>query len=115
MKTKALLSLLFVSILAVDAGWGQTFPYIANTLAGVNPLGDGGPAASALLEFPSVVGVDAVTGTVYINDLINGRMRKIDPSGLISTFVTGYIADFKVDSTGTIFAVDGNYKAYKIT
>ncbi len=58
------------------------------TLAGTGVpgfSGDGGPAASAQLNLPYGVAVDA-TGAVYVADLGNNRVRKIAPSGIISTF-----------------------------
>jgi sugar lactone lactonase YvrE len=47
--------------------------------------GDGGPANKALLSLPSGVAVDSA-GNVYIADLGNGRVRKVTPSGTITTF-----------------------------
>jgi hypothetical protein len=79
---------------------GQIYPYVISTVAGANPLGDGGPATSALLEFPTAVAVDNSSGFVYINDRINGRIRQISPSGTISTFLPAVAADFKVDASG---------------
>ncbi len=47
--------------------------------------GDGGPAASALLNFPSAVAVDG-KGTLYIADTFNHRIRIVEAStGLIRT------------------------------
>lgn len=47
--------------------------------------GDGGPATEASISAPSMVGFDA-EGNVYVNDA-DVRVRKIDPSGIISTVV----------------------------
>jgi len=47
--------------------------------------GDKGPAADARIGDPSDVAVDA-SGNLYIADYANSRIRRIDPSGVISTF-----------------------------
>ncbi len=47
--------------------------------------GDGGPATSAQLNFPSDVAV-AADGTLYISDQNNHCVRKVAPDGTISTF-----------------------------
>ncbi len=46
--------------------------------------GDGGLAIKAELEFPAGVCVDA-SGNVYISDLGNNRVRKVNTSGIINT------------------------------
>ncbi len=58
--------------------------------------GDGGPAANASLNIPSDVAVDSA-GNVYIADAGNNRVRKVDPSGKITTIAgmgtNGYNGD----------------------
>ncbi len=51
-------------------------------------VGDGGPAVEARLSSPSDVAVDAA-GNLFIADSGNQRIRKVDPSGNISTFAGG--------------------------
>jgi uncharacterized protein (TIGR03437 family) len=60
---------------------------IIHTFAGGNGHGyggDGGPATSALLDFPRNLAVDA-DGNVYVNDYNNNRVRKISLDGTIKT------------------------------
>ena len=47
-------------------------------------LGDGGPATEAYLNFARDVSVDA-SGNIYIAESGNHRVRKVDPSGIITT------------------------------
>ena len=71
---------------------------IITTIAGTGQAGysgDGGPATSAELDGPIGIVVDA-QGSVYIADSNNGRVRKIDTGGIITTIAgTG-----ETDSTG---------------
>ena len=55
-----------------------------STVAGGGPLGDGGAAVAAQLNFPWGVGLDG-SGNLYIADSNNHRIRKVDSSGNIST------------------------------
>ena len=60
-----------------------------NTVAGNGTcdgaLGDGGPATSASLYYPSGVAVDS-SGNMYIADFDNQVVRKVNTSGIISEF-----------------------------
>jgi sugar lactone lactonase YvrE len=61
--------------------------HIITTVAGNGTpaySGDNGPATSASLYSPSGVSVDAL-GNVYIADLHNNRIRRVDASGIITT------------------------------
>jgi hypothetical protein len=51
-------------------------------------MGDGGPATSAELSGPSAIAFDPA-GNLYIADWENSVVRKVDPSGTITTFAGG--------------------------
>lgn len=72
---------------------------IITTIAGNGSFsysGDGGPASLAQLDFPEGVHT-APDGSVYIADTGNNRIRKVDPSGVISTLAGDGTAGFKGD------------------
>jgi sugar lactone lactonase YvrE len=48
-------------------------------------FGDGGPGEKAMLKAPASVAIDS-KGNVYIADMGNNRIRKVDPKGIISTY-----------------------------
>ena len=61
---------------------------IITTIAGTGTpgfSGDGGPATAAQLYQPTAITVDC-SGNIYIDDENNARIRKINTSGIISTF-----------------------------
>ena len=54
--------------------------------------GDGGPALTALLNFPTAIAVDQ-DGHLYIADTMNHRVRRVDArTGLIATLAGGTAA-----------------------
>ncbi len=95
--------------------------------------GDGGPATAARLNYPSGMALDR-RGNLYFADNANFAIRKISPSGIITTFAgdgsgvhahTGdggpataarmmgcvYVA---VDKIGNVFFTDGNTRIRKV-
>jgi sugar lactone lactonase YvrE len=77
---------------------------IITTFAGTGKSGysgDGGPAESAQLSYPSGLAVDA-EGSLYFSDgpaynFVSHRIRKIDPAGIITTFAGGETSGFSGD------------------
>jgi len=67
------------------------------------PLGDGGPATSAALWYPTSVAVDGA-GSLFIAEY--GRTRKVSPNGIITTLAldAGALA---VDRAGNVFIANG--------
>ncbi len=60
---------------------------IITTIAGNGTLGysgDGGPATAAQLNCPACIAIDAA-GNLYIADMMNSAIRKINTAGIIST------------------------------
>jgi sugar lactone lactonase YvrE len=99
---------------------------IITTVAGNGTLGysgDGGPATSARLSYPTGVAIDSL-GTLFIADTSNSIIRKVSSSGIITTVAgnrsAGYSGDdgpatsaqldhpyeVAVDSTGNLFIAD---------
>ncbi len=74
--------------------------------------GDGGPATAAVLEMPYSVQVDAA-GDIYIGDIGNSTIRRVDLNGIISTFLQDFPAqNFALDSTGAVYFA--NYRTNTI-
>lgn len=101
------------------------------TLAGSSYGYLDGPGATAQFRSPSGLGVDA-DGNVYVADQVNRRIRKITPTGAVSTLAgtgehgtsdgAGDVATFRspidlaVDDDGNVYVVDTySYKIRKIT
>jgi sugar lactone lactonase YvrE len=99
---------------------------IITTIAGNGTLGfsgDSGPATLAELYEPAGVSIDA-TGNMYIADMINNRIRKVNTMGIITTAggdgISGFAGDggaaiaakmyfpsaVTTDATGNIFIAD---------
>ncbi len=96
-------------------------------------FGDGGPAANAGLNHPRGLAVDS-SGNVYISDVDNRRIRRVTPSGMISTVagngmpgnsgdgglaVNASLSDvtgLALDAAGNLYIADaGNRRVRKVT
>ncbi len=109
---------------------------VITTVAGTGTSGysgDGGPATSAKLYYPTGLALDEA-GNLYITDSINARVRKVDPSGIITTVAgtgtSGYSGDggpatqaqlglflygIDVDQAGNLFIADfKNHRVRKV-
>lgn len=75
--------------------------------------GDGGSGSQAQLNNPSSVAADN-SGNVYIADSGNGAIRKIDASGVITTFLPSFFSSaLTVDGSGNLYAVDESCAIWK--
>jgi sugar lactone lactonase YvrE len=108
---------------------------IITTVAGTGVFsfcGDGGPAIAACLASPTDVAVDGV-GNLFITDISNVRVRKVDTAGIITTVAgTGFVGfsgdggpatvarlwnpdGVAVDGTGNLFIADrDNHRIRKV-
>lgn len=91
------------------------YPYVISTVAGSYPLGDGGPAAAALLLSPQAVAADPA-GNLYIADTGNARVRKVSLAGIITTVAgTENLDAYSVatDGSGNLY-IGGRCRVWKL-
>ncbi|MCW3103849.1 MAG: hypothetical protein JWO09_2289 [Bacteroidetes bacterium] len=95
----------------IGSAKSQVIYTIAGTgMAGYN--GDGISSASAQLSYPTAVAVDTA-GAVYIADQTNFRIRKISPSGMITTIAGNGIAGYGGDGGPAVSAyIQGAYDVW---
>ena len=124
--TRLTISILFSCLGTSFVASGQT--QIMTTVAGNGTAGfsgDSGQAASAELNQPSGVAIDA-SGNIYIADTNNNRVRKVSPGGVITTVTGAGGVGFSpalsqpsavfVDGSGNLFIADpGNYQIREVS
>jgi len=96
-------------------------PVIVAGMMDIGSFGDGGAATSARLGMPSGVSLDSA-GYVYIADPAANRIRRVSPSGVISTFagtgdrtVLNHPSGIAMDATGVMYVADtGNNRVQRI-
>jgi sugar lactone lactonase YvrE len=116
----------------VDASGQIIPPGTVTTFAGSGTSGStDATGTAASFSFPSGVAIDA-GGNVYVADVVNQKIRKITPAGVVTTFAgsgasgstdaTGTAASFgdpygiAVDASGNVYVADqSNHKIRKIT
>ena len=84
---------------------------------GYGPGGDGGPAASAQLESPTAVAVDA-SGNIYIADTNSGVVRKVTRDGRIATLGGSTMKQPRsvaVDTAGNVYVSTQNNMVRRVT
>ena len=95
--------------ISTTAGNGQAIFCLSN-------CGDGGPATKAAME-PVAVAI-APDGSQYIADWGDGTIRKVDPSGTITTlsrgpFGNGWLSGIALGPDGSVYAA-AQYDVYRI-
>src|SRR5262245_49508328 len=74
--------------------------------------GDGGPAREAVLRHPHDLAL-RIDREVIVADSHNGVLRRIDPSGTITTFAAGFVAPIAVKggAGNSLYVADGGRNA----
>ena len=74
--------------------------------------GDGGPARQAVLRHPHDLAL-RIDREVIVADSHNGVLRRIDPSGTITTFATGFLSPIAVKggAGNSLYVADGGQNA----
>jgi uncharacterized protein (TIGR03437 family) len=112
------------ALLIADAGNHRVRRFANGTLTTIagtgraEYCGDGGAATAACLNTPMDVKADAL-GNIYIADTGNHRVRRIDPSGVMTTVAAEVLNSpcaVAVDANNDVYIVDWqNYAIRKLT
>lgn len=93
---------------------------VIRTIAGTGQpgfSGDGGPASAAQLNSPYGLAFD-IRGNLYIADLGNGRVRRVNSDGIISTVAAAPLAsprNLAADNAGNLYISDfDGHAVYRI-
>lgn len=101
MKLSALLPVALISLSSAVYGQGIISTYAGTGFASF--AGDNGPAINAQLSSPTSVAVDAA-GNLYIADSANFRIRRVTPSGTITTWAGSGVAGYGGDGATALGA-----------
>ncbi len=91
-------------------------PVMIAGMVDIGSFGDGGAATAARLGAPSSVALDSA-GYLYIADQTANRIRRVSPTGTISTFAGGLSSPsgIAIDSTGVLYIADtGNNRVRRV-
>jgi sugar lactone lactonase YvrE len=91
---------------------------VVSTFAGSGNRGSGdAQGRDASFNNPLGISFDSA-GNLYVADAYNGRIRKVTPSGMVSTLATGFSYPWAtaVDGSGNVYVTDpGASRIYKVT
>src|SRR5215468_2794975 len=135
MKFHKCIRALAATLLACPQTWGAAAPrivYKIETVAGSNRNGDQGPAVAAQISAIQGMAMDRF-GNLFLSDTDNHRVRRVSPSGVITTIAgtgaRGFSGDggpatnaqlnlpygLAVDIVGTLYIADlGNQRVRRI-
>ena len=102
-------------LITTIAGNGIQAPACTAAAAGIVCQGDGGPAVNAPLGYPAGLALDRA-GNVYIADAGTGQVRRVTPTGIVSTLPGGTgpgsngqlsgIRGVAADTAGNVYVAD---------
>jgi DNA-binding beta-propeller fold protein YncE len=95
-RPSGVLAALLVLLLTSPAGAGPGDIYTVAGTGDAGELGDGGAATSAQIRTPRDVAI-APDGSTFVADYGNHRVRRIDPSGIITTVAGTGVGGFNAD------------------
>ena len=88
MRLKIILTRISILVLCICSIKHVSYSQIITTICGTGVSGfsgDGGLATAAMMTQAWGLEIDYATGNIYVSDVYNNRVRRIDPSGIITT------------------------------